>query len=153
VTATAPPTLGEILNVLDGVPERHGHILVMDTNALQQLDKALIRPGRVNRILTWGPMTAANTRLLLANYFETKVSPCIPVPDRLLSAAEVQGILTGCRSVKDVTAAFHAAAKKKMMESDSVEKGDSGSNNSSSNNYRNEVHAGRVRPRRTQLST
>ena len=54
-------------------------------------------------------------------------------------------ILTGCRSVKDAAAAFHAAAKKKLMESDSVKGGDS--NNS------NEIHAGRVRPRRTQLST
>ena len=145
VTATAPPTLGEILNVLDGVPERYGHILVMDTNALQQLDKALIRPGRVNRILSWGPMTASSTRRFLENHFESTVSPCVPVPDRLLSAAEIQGILTGCRSVKDAAAAFHAAAKKKLMESDSVKGGDS--NNS------NEIHAGRVRPRRTQLST
>jgi hypothetical protein len=108
-----PPTLGEILNVLDGVPERYGHILVLDTNALQQLDKALIRPGRVNRILSWGPMTAANTRLLLANHFESKVSPCVSVPDRLLSAAEVQGVLSRCRDVKDAVAALRCAVIKK----------------------------------------
>jgi len=152
VATLVPPTLGEILNVLDGVPERYGHILVMDTNALQQLDKALIRPGRVNRILSWGPMTAANTRLLLANHFESKVSPCIPVPDRRLSAAEVQGVLAGCRSIKDAAVAFHdAVVKKKLMESDQVE--DKGNNSRDSRNKTHEIQAGRIRPRRTRLST
>lgn len=113
VAANPPPTLGEILNVLDGVPERYGHILVMDTNALQELDKALIRPGRVNRILSWGPMTAANTRLLLANHFQSKVGPCVPVPNRLLSAAEVQGVLAGCHDVKDAVVALRCAVVKK----------------------------------------
>ena len=46
-------TLGEILNVLDGVPERYGHILVLDTNCLKTLDPALVRPGRIDRILSW----------------------------------------------------------------------------------------------------
>jgi hypothetical protein len=87
---TSKPTLGEILNVLDGVPERHGHILIMDTNQLDQLDAALIRPGRVNRILSWQPMSAPCVRDYLENHYE---QPCRrKVPHRLLTAAEVQGV-------------------------------------------------------------
>ena len=89
--AHKPPTLGEILNVLDGVPERHGHILVLDTNHLADLDPALVRPGRVDRILSWGRMTGANVRAYLENYFDTVIPKSVMFPDDHWTAAELQG--------------------------------------------------------------
>jgi ATP-dependent 26S proteasome regulatory subunit len=85
------PTLGEILNVLDGVPERHGHILVLDTNHLASLDPALIRPGRVDRILSWRPLSAASVRSFLENYYQVQVAASAVFPDRKWTAAELQG--------------------------------------------------------------
>ncbi len=85
------PTLGEILNVLDGVPERHGHILVLDTNHLASLDPALIRPGRVDRILSWQPLSAASVRSFLENYYQVQVAASAVFPDRKWTAAELQG--------------------------------------------------------------
>lgn len=85
------PTLGEILNVLDGVPERHGHILVLDTNHLASLDPALIRPGRVDRILSWRPLSAASVRSFLENYYQVQVPDLAVFPDRKWTAAELQG--------------------------------------------------------------
>jgi chaperone BCS1 len=41
-------TLSAILNVLDGVAAQEGRILVMTTNHLEDLDHALVRPGRVD---------------------------------------------------------------------------------------------------------
>ncbi|GKZ59928.1 hypothetical protein AnigIFM49718_006252 [Aspergillus niger] len=41
-------TLSEFLNVIDGVPAREGRILIMTTNKPENLDEALIRPGRVD---------------------------------------------------------------------------------------------------------
>lgn len=41
-------TLSEFLIITDGVPAREGHILIMSTNKSENLDKALIRPGRVD---------------------------------------------------------------------------------------------------------
>eukprot|EP01066_Platyproteum_vivax_P016807 Platyproteum_vivax@DN7228_c0_g1_i1.p1 len=41
-------TLSGLLNVLDGVVDSPGRILVMTTNHPEKLDKALIRPGRIN---------------------------------------------------------------------------------------------------------
>jgi hypothetical protein len=93
------PTLGEILNVLDGVPERHGHILIMDTNQLDQLDAAFIRPGRVNRILSWQPMSAACIREFLENHYERKWNG--KLPDRILTAAEVQGLVASAPTIED----------------------------------------------------
>jgi len=99
---TAKPTLGEILNVLDGVPERHGHILVMDTNQLDQLDAAFVRPGRVNRILSWQPMSSQSLHLFLENHYERAWKG--KLPDRAVTAAEAQGIASS-------TAKLEAAVK------------------------------------------
>jgi hypothetical protein len=95
------PTLGEILNVLDGVPERHGHILVLDTNHLATLDPALIRPGRVDRILSWKKLSAASVRRFLENLFEVKIPATVAFPDRRWSAAELQGAAAVATSYKE----------------------------------------------------
>lgn len=42
-------TLSGLLNVLDGVSSQEGRVLVMTTNHIEQLDKALIRPGRTDK--------------------------------------------------------------------------------------------------------
>lgn len=41
-------TLSYILNILDGILETPGRILIMTTNYPERLDKALIRPGRID---------------------------------------------------------------------------------------------------------
>lgn len=41
-------TLSGVLNALDGVQAPEGHIVVMTTNAPDSLDKALVRPGRID---------------------------------------------------------------------------------------------------------
>ena len=88
------PTLGEILNVLDGVPERHGHILVLDTNHLMDLDPALVRPGRVDRILKWKKMSSSSIKQYLENYYKTVVPKRFRFPDRYITAAELQAHVT-----------------------------------------------------------
>jgi len=44
-------SLSGLLNILDGVASQEGRILIMTTNHLEKLDKALIRPGRVDMII------------------------------------------------------------------------------------------------------
>lgn len=41
-------TLGHILDFLDGLQENHGRIVIMTSNHPEKLDKALIRPGRID---------------------------------------------------------------------------------------------------------
>jgi hypothetical protein len=89
------PTLGEILNVLDGVPERSGHILIMDTNHIEDLDLALIRPGRVDRIVRWKKLSSANCKAYLENYYGAKLGKSVVLPERKWSAAELGGLIAG----------------------------------------------------------
>jgi hypothetical protein len=90
--AAKKPTLGEILNVLDGVPERHGHILVLDTNHLAKLDPALIRPGRVDRIVSWRKMDGENVRRYIENLFSMTIPKTVVFPDDKWTAAELQAL-------------------------------------------------------------
>ncbi|PHH87735.1 hypothetical protein CDD83_8468 [Cordyceps sp. RAO-2017] len=61
--STSPPgpppiggrlSLSGLLNILDGVASQEGRILIMTTNHLEKLDKALIRPGRVDMVVPFG---------------------------------------------------------------------------------------------------
>ena len=47
-------SLSGLLNILDGVASQEGRVLVMTTNHLEKLDKALIRPGRIDMITNFG---------------------------------------------------------------------------------------------------
>lgn len=91
----AKPTLGEILNVLDGVPERSGHILIMDTNHIDDLDSALIRPGRVDRIVRWKKLSSSNVKAYLENYYGKPLKKTYAFPDGKYSAAELGGLVAG----------------------------------------------------------
>lgn len=47
-------SLSGLLNILDGVASQEGRVLIMTTNHIEKLDKALIRPGRVDLIVKFG---------------------------------------------------------------------------------------------------
>jgi SpoVK/Ycf46/Vps4 family AAA+-type ATPase len=60
-----------ILNVLDGVVDAPGRIVIMTTNHPEQLDPALIRPGRIDKKLLLGYMEALDMMHMLEHYFQT----------------------------------------------------------------------------------
>lgn len=47
-SSTSQVSLSGLLNVLDGVAAKEGRVLIMTTNHVDKLDKALIRPGRID---------------------------------------------------------------------------------------------------------
>merc|ERR1712183_860654 len=49
-------TLAALLEVLDGVMEMEGRMLIITTNSPEKLDKALIRPGRIDMKVHFGAM-------------------------------------------------------------------------------------------------
>ncbi|RLN14487.1 hypothetical protein BBJ28_00006414 [Nothophytophthora sp. Chile5] len=63
--------LSGLLNVLDGVIDCPGRIVIMTTNHPEKLDPALIRPGRVNKKLMLGYMPATQVQKMLEYYFTT----------------------------------------------------------------------------------
>src|SRR4051794_4292934 len=56
-------TLSGFLNVLDGVTSQEGRIVIMTSNFASKLDKALTRPGRIDRQVYLGHMSPASAKL------------------------------------------------------------------------------------------
>ncbi|KAH9889719.1 P-loop containing nucleoside triphosphate hydrolase protein [Xylariomycetidae sp. FL2044] len=57
---TGPVTLATLLSALDGATSSEGRIVVMTSNFPDQLDKALLRPGRIDSIIYLGHIDQAN---------------------------------------------------------------------------------------------
>ncbi|GAB9468049.1 hypothetical protein Gpo141_00005377 [Globisporangium polare] len=66
--------LAGLLNVLDGVIDCPGRIVIMTTNHPEKLDPALIRPGRISKKLHLGYMASAEVQEMVEYYFTTKLS-------------------------------------------------------------------------------
>lgn len=66
--------LSGLLNVLDGVVDTPARILIMTTNHPEQLDPALIRPGRVDKKILLGYMTPVHVISMIEHYFQTTLT-------------------------------------------------------------------------------
>merc|ERR1712179_712230 len=85
-------TLANLLEVLDGVMEMEGRMLVITTNYPEKLDKALIRPGRIDMKVNFGPMRGKDITDMFQHYFEMSPPVTVPVeklPDGKWTPAEV----------------------------------------------------------------
>merc|ERR1712061_214835 len=85
-------TLASLLEVLDGVMEMEGRMLIITTNYPEKLDKALIRPGRIDLKVHFGPMNGENIIRMYKHFFETDPPASVSsldLPDLKWSPAEV----------------------------------------------------------------
>lgn len=107
-------SMSGLLNVLDGVSSQEGRILIMTTNHIEQLDAALIRPGRIDKQVQFpyadkdvtgrlfcgifkklegdihGPEKPAEDDEMVERFAKEFASE---VPEREFSAAEIQSYL------------------------------------------------------------
>lgn len=101
-------TLSTLLNVIDGGAAKEGRILVMTTNTPEALDKALIRPGRVDKQVLFPPMSRRSaarifTRMLSHGKDREEVAKlgeafASILPDGEITPAEIQGFLLDHRN-------------------------------------------------------
>jgi len=68
-------TLATLLEVLDGVMEMDGRMLVITTNYPEKLDKALIRPGRIDLKVKFDKCTRGNLVDMYQHYFDETSIP------------------------------------------------------------------------------
>lgn len=69
-------TLSGILNAIDGVFNNDGRILVMTTNHMDNLDDALIRPGRIDMRIIFDNCDKEQIAKLYETYFDEKCPEC-----------------------------------------------------------------------------
>jgi chaperone BCS1 len=61
-------TLSALLNVLDGVASLEGRVVIMTANEPQLLDRALVRPGRIDRKIYLGHMSQNSARSMFLRF-------------------------------------------------------------------------------------
>jgi hypothetical protein len=69
--------LAFLLNLLDGTLEANGRILIITTNFPERIDRALIRPGRVDMIVNFKKCSLDILREMASSFYETAVA----IPD------------------------------------------------------------------------
>ena len=90
-------TLATLLEVLDGVMEMDGRMLVITTNYPERLDKALIRPGRIDMKVKFDLCTAESILKMYEQYFETSSIP---------SSVDISKLEDGLYTPAEVTQVF-----------------------------------------------
>ncbi|KAK4246153.1 BCS1 N terminal-domain-containing protein [Corynascus novoguineensis] len=123
-------TLSGLLNVLDGVASQEGRIVLMTSNFAEKLDKALVRPGRVDKMLYLGHISPRSSELMFLRMFGPDADGTAPadravqlpqdqlnqlaiefsncIPSDVFTPAQVQGYLLNHRD-----SPLDAAAKAK----------------------------------------
>ena len=66
--------LSYFLNILDGINETPGRIIIMTTNKPEILDKALIRPGRIDIKIKFEESTVENLKEIIYHFWKTNDS-------------------------------------------------------------------------------
>lgn len=91
-------TFSGLINALDGVAAKEGLLICMTTNYRERLDPALIRPGRIDRQLAFGPATPEQARTLYRRFY-----PAGDGPDEGSQAAD---LADGVRTMADLQERF-----------------------------------------------
>jgi chaperone BCS1 len=89
-----PITLDDILNLWDGLQETPGRILIITSNKYHDLDKALIRPGRIDITLELSYVSRPIIREMYRHFFKEDIDEDIlaQIKDRFYVPAEIVNI-------------------------------------------------------------
>jgi DNA polymerase III delta prime subunit len=98
-------TLADILNIVDGVLETPGRILVLTSNFPDKLDKALLRPGRIDLIINFKECNIDQLTEMFNHFYKQELNfDFSPAIDGVYVPAYVQEILL--RHLDDPQAAY-----------------------------------------------
>lgn len=67
---TPPLSLGDILNVMDGLLEQNGIITFLTANRIDHLHKAITRPGRIDVKIKMDKTTTASLKKIVCNVYD-----------------------------------------------------------------------------------
>ena len=96
-------SLGELLTMFDGGVEVPGRIIVMLSNYPERLDKALVRPGRIDIHVRFGLSSRKSLAELYAMFYDVQLSDELiaRLPDGTISPAEASDVFISERSKKE----------------------------------------------------
>ncbi|AYV83605.1 MAG: putative AAA+ family ATPase [Hyperionvirus sp.] len=99
-------TLSYLLNMIDGVLEQSGRIIIMTTNKPEKIDKALLRPGRIDMKIHFGKCVIGVIREILELFYKDEIGGLAPFKlpvevDKKFTAAEIFEICYNSKKFDD----------------------------------------------------
>ena len=95
--------LSFILNLIDGIIEMPGRIIVMTTNHIDKIDPALIRPGRIDFKIEMKLISRENILKIIQHFYDIKIEDLKKydnlidkIPDSIYTPAEASDIIKTC---------------------------------------------------------
>ncbi|MDA7463480.1 AAA family ATPase [Candidatus Poseidonia alphae] len=97
-------SLSFILNLLDGLNENHGRILIITSNYYDKIDKALIRPGRIDIKVNMTKASVNTIKTMYQHYFNSNIPSkyISKLKNDMISPAEIVNIYRGCDHDKNL---------------------------------------------------
>jgi len=110
--------LSILLNILDGVLEQPGRILIMTSNHPEKLDKALIRPGRIDVIVKFDYCKKHEVVEIIEAFTNAKVrdEDAALVADGVYTPAEVSRVIF--ENIEDMPSIIKNLSAKKQCDND-----------------------------------
>lgn len=84
--------LGHFLNIIDGLYESSGRIIIITTNYYEKFDDALLRPGRIDLHLNLGHINNEILNNMTLKYFNTEIPHDLIIKNNL-TVAQAQNFL------------------------------------------------------------
>jgi len=100
--------LSYLLNMFDGINECSGRIIIMTSNKPEVLDKALIRPGRIDIKLNFQKCTRYDVMRLLNLFWNMEVEEELLLPDidMKYTSADIYSIFRSTNDFKEISSLF-----------------------------------------------
>jgi hypothetical protein len=97
-----------LLNMLDGIHECSGRIIIMTTNKLDVLDKALIRPGRIDLKLHFKKCSVYDIAKMIETFWaiEVPIDDLNPEMEGKYTSADIINIFRSTDSFENIRAEF-----------------------------------------------
>lgn len=94
--------LSFLLNILDGIQEAEDRIIIMTTNKPEELDKALIRSGRIDIKIHFTKATISDIKNILYNFWDEEDEITFDEDyNYKLTHADIVNICKECNNLKD----------------------------------------------------
>lgn len=110
-------TLSGFLNAIDGAASAEGRILIATSNTPDDLDPALLRAGRFDRVYRIGPAYAAEARAMFMRFFPSADADAfarIIEPKLPMAQAELQNVMLQLAEAGDPVAALRAEIERRI---------------------------------------
>jgi ATP-dependent 26S proteasome regulatory subunit len=93
--------LSYLLNILDGIHETPGRIIIMTTNKPEVLDKALTRPGRIDHVIHFKNATTEDIKNMI-NFYWNNTKEEIKINEELNFKYTHAEVINICRKSSDI---------------------------------------------------